>query len=46
MTDLNAILRRIMKITGVDAGHMRIPNAPGWGTDLNETAGRRHAFTG
>ena len=31
---------------GVTRGHMRIPIAPGRGTDLNETTGRRHAFTG
>jgi L-alanine-DL-glutamate epimerase-like enolase superfamily enzyme len=27
-------------------GHMKIPTAPGWGTELNEKAARTYAWTG
>ena len=27
-------------------GHMTIPSGPGWGTELNETAAKRHAWNG
>jgi L-alanine-DL-glutamate epimerase-like enolase superfamily enzyme len=30
----------------IDGGSMRIPTAPGWGTELNEAAARRYAWTG
>ena len=30
----------------IEAGHMRIPAAPGGGTDLNESVARRHAWSG
>ena len=27
-------------------GHMAIPTRPGWGTELNEAAARKHAWAG
>jgi L-alanine-DL-glutamate epimerase-like enolase superfamily enzyme len=30
----------------VKGGVMRVPEGPGWGTDLNEAALRKHAWTG
>jgi hypothetical protein len=27
-------------------GHMKIPTGPGWGTELNEAAARKYAWTG
>ena len=27
-------------------GHMKIPTGPGWGTELNEKAARKYAWTG
>jgi len=34
------------RLPEVKDGHMTIPNAPGWGTELNEAAARKHAWTG
>jgi len=30
----------------VTGGMMRIPEGPGWGTELNESAARKHAWSG
>ena len=30
----------------IESGHMKIPTAPGWGTELNEKAARKYAWTG
>jgi len=30
----------------ITSGHMKIPTAPGWGTELNEKAARKYAWTG
>jgi len=30
----------------ITGGMMRIPEGPGWGTELNESAARKHAWTG
>ena len=27
-------------------GHMKIPTAPGWGTELNEKAAKKYEWTG
>jgi L-alanine-DL-glutamate epimerase-like enolase superfamily enzyme len=33
-------------VPDIDGGSMHIPTAPGWGTELNEAAARRYAWTG
>jgi L-alanine-DL-glutamate epimerase-like enolase superfamily enzyme len=30
----------------IAAGHMKIPTAPGWGTELNEKAAKKYEWTG
>jgi galactonate dehydratase len=30
----------------ISAGHMKIPTAPGWGTELNEKAAKKYEWTG
>jgi L-alanine-DL-glutamate epimerase-like enolase superfamily enzyme len=30
----------------IEAGHMKIPTAPGWGTDLDEKVATKHAWSG
>jgi L-alanine-DL-glutamate epimerase-like enolase superfamily enzyme len=30
----------------IEAGHMKIPTAPGWGTELNEKAAKKYEWTG
>jgi L-alanine-DL-glutamate epimerase-like enolase superfamily enzyme len=30
----------------IENGQMKIPTAPGWGTELNEKAARKYAWTG
>ncbi|HEY7649797.1 MAG TPA: mandelate racemase/muconate lactonizing enzyme family protein [Methylomirabilota bacterium] len=34
------------RLPEVKDGHMTVPSAPGWGTELNEAAARKHAWTG
>jgi L-alanine-DL-glutamate epimerase-like enolase superfamily enzyme len=34
------------RLPEVKDGHMTVPTAPGWGTELNEAAARKHAWTG
>jgi galactonate dehydratase len=34
------------RLPDVKDGHMTVPSAPGWGTELNEAAARKHAWTG
>jgi L-alanine-DL-glutamate epimerase-like enolase superfamily enzyme len=34
------------RLPEVKDGHIAVPAAPGWGTELNEAAARKHAWTG
>jgi galactonate dehydratase len=34
------------RLPDVKDGHITVPSAPGWGTELNEAAARKHAWTG
>jgi galactonate dehydratase len=34
------------RLPEVKDGHIAVPTAPGWGTELNEAAARKHAWTG
>jgi L-alanine-DL-glutamate epimerase-like enolase superfamily enzyme len=34
------------RLPDVKDGHMTVPSAPGWGTELNEAAARKHAWRG